>query len=149
LPGWRNLFQQGGSSAEDGSSQAVLGSSDQRKVLASLSFLNSEKIPAMLYVGKGPVLRPSLSLFFLSFRVCGVLCLVKFTGGFINIKEKITIMVMKNHSKSNLKYLLVFVELHLLSLLNPKRSPLWWWRIIQKATWSIYLYLLNYNSFHY
>jgi hypothetical protein len=79
----------------------------------------------MLYVGKGPVLRPSLSLFFLSFPVCGVLCLVKFTGGFINIKEKITIMVMKNHSKSNLKYLLVFVELHLLSLLNPKRSPLW------------------------
>ncbi len=134
LPAWRNLFQQGGSSAEDGSSQAVLGSSDQRKVLASLSFLNSEKIPAMLYVGKGPVLRPSLSLFFLSFPVCGVLCLVKFTGGFINIKEKITIMVMKNHSKSNLKYLLVFVELHLLSLLNPKRSPLWWWRIIQKAT---------------
>ncbi len=34
----------------EGTSQAVLGSSDERKV--------SEKIPALLYVGKGPVLRP-------------------------------------------------------------------------------------------
>jgi hypothetical protein len=36
-------FQQGGSSAVEGTSQAVLGSSDQRKVPASLSlFLKSE-----------------------------------------------------------------------------------------------------------
>jgi len=40
-------------------SQALLGSSDQWKVPASLSlFLKSEKIPAPLYIGKGPVLRP-------------------------------------------------------------------------------------------
>jgi hypothetical protein len=39
---------------------AVLGSSDQRKVLAILSlFLNSEKIPALLYIRKGPEYRPS------------------------------------------------------------------------------------------
>jgi hypothetical protein len=47
-------FQQTGSSAVEVYSQAVLGSSDQRKVLASLSlFLKSEKIPALLCVGKG------------------------------------------------------------------------------------------------
>ncbi len=33
-------------------SQVILGSSDQRNVSASL-FLKSEKIPALLYVGKG------------------------------------------------------------------------------------------------
>ncbi len=42
----------------ESTSQAVLGSSDQRKVLASLSvFLKSEKIPALHYVGKGPEYR--------------------------------------------------------------------------------------------
>jgi hypothetical protein len=42
-------FQQAGSSAVEGTSQAVLGSSEQRKVPASLSlFLKSEKIPALL-----------------------------------------------------------------------------------------------------
>jgi len=52
-------FQQGGSSAVEGPSQAVLGSSDQGKLLASLSlFLKSEKIPALLYIGKGPEYRP-------------------------------------------------------------------------------------------
>jgi hypothetical protein len=40
-------FQQAGSSAVEGTSQAVLGSLDQQKVPASLSlFLKSEKIPA-------------------------------------------------------------------------------------------------------
>jgi hypothetical protein len=40
-------------------SQALLGSSDQWKVPASLSlFLKSEKIPALLYVGKGHEYRP-------------------------------------------------------------------------------------------
>jgi len=39
--------------------RAVLGSSDQRKVPASLSlFLKCEKIPALLSVGKGPEYRP-------------------------------------------------------------------------------------------
>jgi hypothetical protein len=43
----------------EGTNQAVLGSSDQRKVLASLSlYLKSEEIPALLYVGKGPEYRP-------------------------------------------------------------------------------------------
>ncbi len=52
-------FQQAGSSAVEGTNQAVLGTSDQRKVPASLSlFLKSEKIPALLYVGKGPEYRP-------------------------------------------------------------------------------------------
>jgi hypothetical protein len=46
----------------EGSSQAVLGSSDQRKVLASLSFPKSEKIPAMLYVGKRTCTQAPLSL---------------------------------------------------------------------------------------
>jgi hypothetical protein len=57
-------FQQAGSSVFEGTSQAVLGSSDQRKVAASLSlFLKSEKIPALLYVGKGHEYKP-----FLDFR---------------------------------------------------------------------------------
>jgi len=48
-------FQQAGASAVEGTSQAVEGSSDQWKVPANLSlFLKSEKIPALLYVGKGP-----------------------------------------------------------------------------------------------
>jgi hypothetical protein len=52
-------FQQEGSSAVEGTSQAVLGSSDQWMVPASLSlFLKSEKIPALLYLGKGPKYRP-------------------------------------------------------------------------------------------
>jgi hypothetical protein len=39
----------------EGTSQAVLGSSNQRKVPASLSlFLKSEKLPALFKVGKGP-----------------------------------------------------------------------------------------------
>jgi hypothetical protein len=38
--------------------QAVLGSSDQRKVPAGLSvFLKAEKIPTLLYVRKGPEYR--------------------------------------------------------------------------------------------
>ncbi len=41
-------FQQAGSSAVEGTSQALLGSSDQRMVPASLSlFLKSEKLPAL------------------------------------------------------------------------------------------------------
>jgi hypothetical protein len=52
-------FQQAGSSMVEGTSQAVLGSSDQQKVPARLSlFLNSEKIPTLLYIGKGPEYRP-------------------------------------------------------------------------------------------
>jgi hypothetical protein len=52
-------FQQEGSSAVEGTSQAILGSSDQPNILASLSlFLKSEKIPALLYEGKGPKYRP-------------------------------------------------------------------------------------------
>jgi hypothetical protein len=48
-------FQQAGSSAVEGTSQAVLGSYDQSKVPPSLSlFLKSEKIPALVYIGKGP-----------------------------------------------------------------------------------------------
>jgi hypothetical protein len=39
--------------------EVVLGSFDQLKVPASLSlFLKSEKIPALLYIGKGPEYRP-------------------------------------------------------------------------------------------
>jgi hypothetical protein len=39
--------------------QAVLGTSDHWKVAASLAlFLKSEKIPVLLYVGKGPEYRP-------------------------------------------------------------------------------------------
>jgi hypothetical protein len=52
-------FQQAGYCAVEGTSQAVLGSSDQRKVPTSLSlFLKSEKIPALLYIGKGPEYMP-------------------------------------------------------------------------------------------
>ncbi len=43
----------------EGTSQAVLGSSDQRKVPPSLPlFLKSEKIPALFNGGKGPKYRP-------------------------------------------------------------------------------------------
>ncbi len=43
----------------EGIGQAILGSSDQWEVPASLSlFLKSEKIPALLYLGKGPEYRP-------------------------------------------------------------------------------------------
>jgi hypothetical protein len=42
-----------------GTSQVVLGSSDLWKVPASQSlFLKSQKIPALLYIGKGPESRP-------------------------------------------------------------------------------------------
>jgi hypothetical protein len=48
-------FQQMGSSVVEGTSQAILGSSDQWNLRASQSlFLNSEKIPALLYRGKTP-----------------------------------------------------------------------------------------------
>jgi hypothetical protein len=51
-------FQPEGSSMVEGTSQAVLESSDQGKVPDSLSlFLQSEKIPALLYV-EGPEYRP-------------------------------------------------------------------------------------------
>jgi hypothetical protein len=54
-----SCFQQAGSSAVEGTNQAVVGSSDQWKVLANLSpFLKSEKIPALLYLGKGPAYKP-------------------------------------------------------------------------------------------
>jgi hypothetical protein len=43
----------------EGTSQAVVGSSDERKIPASLSpFIKSEKIPAPIYVGKGPEYSP-------------------------------------------------------------------------------------------
>jgi hypothetical protein len=46
-------FQQIGSSVVEGTSQAILGSSDQRNLPASQSlFLNSENITALLYRGK-------------------------------------------------------------------------------------------------
>jgi hypothetical protein len=52
-------FQEAGSSAVEGTSQAVLGSADQQKVPTSLSpFLKSEKIPALLYLEKGPHYKP-------------------------------------------------------------------------------------------
>jgi hypothetical protein len=45
----------------EGTSQAVLGSSDQRKIPASLSlFLKSEKIRALLYLGKDLSTGPSV-----------------------------------------------------------------------------------------
>ncbi len=47
----------------EGTSEAVLGSSDQRKVPAGLSlFQKSEKIPALLYIGRGPKYRPFCDL---------------------------------------------------------------------------------------
>jgi hypothetical protein len=64
LPGFflcifSSYFQQAGSSAVEGTSQAVLGSSGQWKVPASLSLgLRREKIPALLYIGKGHEDRP-------------------------------------------------------------------------------------------
>jgi hypothetical protein len=52
-------FQQAGSSAVEGTSQVIRGSSANRKVPAGLSlFLKSEKIPALLYEGKGLEYRP-------------------------------------------------------------------------------------------
>jgi hypothetical protein len=43
----------------ESTSQTLLGSSDQEKVPASLSlFLKYEKIPALLYIGKGQEYRP-------------------------------------------------------------------------------------------
>ncbi len=52
-------FQQAGSSAVEGTSQAVLGCYDRQKVPANLSlFLKSGKIPTLLYIGKGPKYRP-------------------------------------------------------------------------------------------
>jgi hypothetical protein len=57
-------FQQAGSSAVEGTIETLLGSSDQRKAPASLSlFLKSEKIPALLYVGKRPEYRPFPDVF--------------------------------------------------------------------------------------
>jgi hypothetical protein len=50
-------FQQTGSSAGEGTGQAILGSSDQPKVPARVS-LKSEKIPALLYLGNGSEYRP-------------------------------------------------------------------------------------------
>ncbi len=47
----------------EGTSQAVLGSSDQRKSIAKLSrFLKSEKIPALPYFAKAPEYRPFIYL---------------------------------------------------------------------------------------
>jgi hypothetical protein len=79
-----------------------------------------KKIPAMLYVGKGPVLSQALSLCssFLS-RFVGVLCLVKFTGVSSKLRKRSPKINEESFKKQPLKYLLVFVELHLLSLLNP------------------------------
>jgi hypothetical protein len=52
-------FQQAGSSAVEGTNQAVMGSCDQLNVPTTLSlFLKSENIPALLYVGKGAEYRP-------------------------------------------------------------------------------------------
>ncbi len=52
-------FRQAGSSAVEGTSQDIPGSSAHRKVLAGLSlFLKSEKIPALIYEGKGLEYRP-------------------------------------------------------------------------------------------
>jgi hypothetical protein len=62
LPAWKKPgFSKGGSSTVEGTSQAALGSSDQRNVPASLSlFLKREKIPALFYVGKGLSIGPSV-----------------------------------------------------------------------------------------
>jgi hypothetical protein len=49
------------SAVVEGTSQAVLGSSDERKVPASMSLVpKSEKIPALLYVGKDLSTVPSV-----------------------------------------------------------------------------------------
>jgi hypothetical protein len=61
----KTCFQQAGSSTVEGTSHAALGSSDQRKVPASLSlFLKLGKIPALFYVGKGHEYRPFRDLRF-------------------------------------------------------------------------------------
>jgi hypothetical protein len=60
LPVWRNLFSATGI-FWGGRYQPVLGSSDQRTVLANLLlFLKSKKISALLYLGKGPGTGPSM-----------------------------------------------------------------------------------------
>jgi hypothetical protein len=52
-------FQQARSSVVERSGQVVLGYSDQRKVLASLTlYQKKEKIPDLLYIRKGPKYRP-------------------------------------------------------------------------------------------
>jgi hypothetical protein len=54
-------FQQAGSSAVEGTSQDIPGSSGHRKVLAGLSlFLKSEKIPALIYEEKDLSTGPSV-----------------------------------------------------------------------------------------
>jgi hypothetical protein len=74
------------------------GSSDERKVLASLSlFLKSEKIPALLprptglghssQISEGPVLRP-VSYMKISGRILDLLCCVSFLK-LRNLKQKV------------------------------------------------------------
>ncbi len=59
LPAWGNLFSASGIFCSGRYQQGCTGISDQWKVSVSLSlFLKSEKIPALLYVGKGHVYRP-------------------------------------------------------------------------------------------
>jgi hypothetical protein len=59
-------FQQAGSCVVEGTCQAVLGSSDEPEgsnYQPALSlFLKSERIPALLYVGKGPEYKPFFDL---------------------------------------------------------------------------------------
>jgi len=59
LPARGNLFSASGIFYGGRYQPLLLGSSDQRKVTASMSlFLKSEKIPALLYIGKGPEYQP-------------------------------------------------------------------------------------------
>ncbi len=59
LLAWRMLFSVSGIFCGGRYQPGCMGSSNQRKVLASLSlFLKSEKIRALLYLGKGPEYRP-------------------------------------------------------------------------------------------
>jgi hypothetical protein len=59
LPAWRYLFSVKRIFCREGTGQAKLGSSDQRKVPDRVSlFLKSEKIPALLYLGNGSEYRP-------------------------------------------------------------------------------------------
>jgi hypothetical protein len=68
LPGWRNLFvfSKGGwmgrscvvEGVVEGTSQTKLGSSDHERYHQPALFLKSEKIPALLYGGKGPEYTP-------------------------------------------------------------------------------------------
>ncbi len=83
-------FPQRGSSALEGTNQAILGSSDQPKLPASLSlFLKSGKIPALLYVGKGREYKP-----FCDFRPV----LSAYSGPSL---RQILFLVMGSPSKSN------------------------------------------------